>query len=192
MPSPLRHDKTINRQRRTDMISQKMQDAINEQIKYELESAYLYLSMVAYFREENLDGMAQWMTVQTQEELTHAMKLFDHVLQRDGKVELKALSKPTKQWSSPLEAFKAAYAHEQSVTQRIDGLVKIASQEQDHAAGILLQWFVTEQVEEEDSTNHVVQMLQRAGDSAQGLFLIDRELGSRTASAPAAETDTAQ
>ncbi len=169
------------------MISKQMQDALNEQIKYEMESAYLYLAMVAYFREENLEGMAQWMTVQAQEELTHAMKLFDHVTQREGKVELQVLAKPALAWTSPLEAFKAAYAHEQSVTKRINGLVKLAAQEEDPAAGILLQWFVTEQVEEEASTHRVVELLQRVGDSAQGVILIDRELATRTAPAAAGQ-----
>lgn len=174
------------------MITKRMQDAINEQIKYELESAYLYLAMVAYFRDQNLDGMGQWMSVQAQEELMHAMKFFDHVVQRDGRVELQALDKPEGVWASPLEAFKAAYGHEQSVTKKINGLVKLAAQEEDHAAGILLQWFVTEQVEEEASAHHIVEQLQRVGDSPQGLILIDRELGTRTATPPAAESGTAQ
>jgi len=169
------------------MISKRMQDAINEQIKYELESAYLYLAMVAYFSDQNLDGMAQWMTVQAQEELGHAMKFFDHVVQRDGRVELQALAKPEGVWASPLEAFRAAYTHEQSVTKRINNLVKLASQEEDHAASVMLQWFVTEQVEEEASAHAIVEKLQRIGDSVQGLFLIDRELGTRTATAESAE-----
>lgn len=162
------------------MIGKRMQDAMNEQIKHELESAYLYLSMVAYFHSESLDGMAQWMTVQAQEELAHAMKFFNHIDERDGRVELKALSQPQKEWASPLEAYKAAYNHERFITDKINDLVKLASEEGDHAAGILLQWFVTEQVEEESSTLKVVDLLERIGDSGHGLIMADRELGTRS------------
>ena len=163
------------------MIGKRMQDAMNEQIKHELESAYLYLSMVAYFHSESLDGMAQWMTVQAQEELAHAMKFFNHIDERDGRVELKALSQPQKEWASPLEAFKAAHEHERFITGKINDLVKLAAEEGDHAASILLQWFVTEQVEEESSVHKVVELLKRIGDSGHGLIMADRELGTRTA-----------
>jgi ferritin len=162
------------------MIGKRMQDALNEQIKHELESAYLYLSMVAYFDSTSLQGMAQWMRVQTQEEIEHAMKFFDHIHDRDGRVELLPLAKPKKEWSSPLEAFKAAYEHEQFITGKINALMKIAAEENDHAAGVLLQWFVTEQVEEEASTLKVVNLLERIGDSGHGLVMLDRELGTRT------------
>jgi len=163
------------------MIGKRMQGAMNEQIKHELESAYLYLSMVAYFESIGSEGMAQWMRVQTQEEVDHAMRFFNHITERDGRVELLALSKPQKDWASPLEAFKAAYEHEQFITGKIDDLVRIAAEEGDHAAGIMLQWFVTEQVEEEASTSRMVQMLEQVGDSGTGLLMLDRELGTRTA-----------
>lgn len=169
------------------MIGKRMQDAMNEQIKHELESAYLYLSMVAYFHSESLDGMAQWMTVQAQEELAHAMKFLNHIDERDGRGELKALSQPQKEWASPLEAYKAAYNHERFITDKINDLVKLASEEGDHAAGILLQWFVTEQVEEESSTLKVVDLLERIGDSGYGLIMADRELGTRSAPAKSEE-----
>jgi len=169
------------------MIGKRMQDAMNEQIKHELESAYLYLSMVAYFHSESLDGMAQWMTVQAQEELAHAMKFLNHIDERDGRVELKALSQPQKEWASPLEAYKAAYNHERFITDKINDLVKLASEEGDHAAGIMLQWFVTEQVEEESSTLKVVDLLERIGDSGHGLIMADRELGTRSAPAESEE-----
>jgi len=161
------------------MIGKRMQDAINEQIKHELESAYLYLAMVAYFEAEGLEGMAQWMTAQTQEEVAHAMKFFNHINERDGRVELKALSQPQKEWTSPLAAFQAAYKHEQFISGKIDELVKIAEEENDNAAKIMLQWFVTEQVEEESSTHKVVELLERIGDSGHGLIMVDRELGTR-------------
>jgi len=169
------------------MIGKRMQDAMNEQIKHELESAYLYLSMVAYFHSESLDGMAQWMTVQAQEELAHAMKFFNHIDERDGRGELKALSQPQKEWASPLEAYKAAYNHERFITDKINDLVKLAAEEKDHAAGIMLQWFVTEQVEEESSTLKVVDLLERIGDSGHGLIMADRELGTRSAPAESEE-----
>ncbi len=162
------------------MISEKMQQALNEQIKHELESAYIYLSMAAYFHSAGLDGMAQWMRVQTREELGHAMKFFDHIKDREGRVELQALAPPKMEWSSPREAFQDAYKHEQFITARINDLVKVAKDEGDLPAGILLQWFVTEQVEEEASTSKVVQMLERVGDSGQGLIMLDRELGQRS------------
>ncbi len=164
------------------MIGKRMEEALNEQIKHEFESAYLYLAMVAYFQAEGLDGMAQWMTAQTQEEVAHAMKFFQYINERGGRVELKALAQPQKEWASPLEAFKAAYAHEQFITGKINDLMKIAEEENDNAAKIMLQWFVTEQVEEESSTKRVVDLLERVGDSGHGLIMVDRELGTRQAS----------
>ena len=161
------------------MIGKKMQDAINEQIKEEVGSAYLYLSMAAYFHSKGLDGMAHWMRVQTQEEMMHAMRFFDHVTNRDGKVELLAIDQPKIEWSSPLEAFQDAYKHEQYITGRIDDLVKLAAEENDNAAGIMLQWFVSEQVEEEASTSKVAQELEMIGDSGHGLIMLDRELDTR-------------
>ena len=161
------------------MIGKKMQEAINEQIKEELGSAYLYLSMAAYFHSKGLDGMAHWMRIQTQEEMVHAMKFFDHIVERDGRAILLALDQPKTSWSSPLEAFQEAYKHEQYITSRINDLVKLANRENDNAAAIMLQWFVTEQVEEEASTSKVAQMLELIGDSGQGLLMLDRELGTR-------------
>ena len=161
------------------MIGKKMQDAINEQIKEELGSAYLYLSMEAFFSSKGLDGMAHWMRCQTQEEMMHAMKLYDSVVERDGRVELLALDKPQMDWKSPLAAFQAAYKHEQFITDRINGLVSLANKENDNASAIMLHWFVTEQVEEEASTSKVAQDLEIAGDSGQGILMLDRELGAR-------------
>ncbi len=161
------------------MIGKKMQDALNEQIKAEMGSAYLYLSMAAYFHFAGLDGMAQWMRVQASEENAHAMKFFDHIKDRGGRVELSQIDKPKIEWSSPLEAFQDAYKHEQYVTSRINDLVKLATEEGDNAAGVLLQWFVAEQVEEEANACKIVQMLERIGDSGNGLIMLDRELGKR-------------
>jgi len=161
------------------MISKKMQDAFNEQIQAEMYSSYLYLSMVACFHSVNMDGMAQWMHVQTKEENAHAMKFFKHIVDRGGRVELLAIDKPTSDWASPLEAFKAAYEHELYITGRINNLVKLAAEEGDNAASIFLQWFVTEQVEEEANTFKIVLMLEKIKESANGLFMLDHNLGKR-------------
>ena len=159
------------------MIGKRIQGALNEQIKEELGSAYLYLSMATYFHGEGLHGMAHWMRVQAVEEEAHAMKIFDHMVERDGRVELKALSEPKREWDSPLVAFEAAYAHEQFVTGKIDELVKLAAEEADEQANRMLQWFVSEQVEEEESTSKVVQMIEQTGPSV--LKMVDEELSQR-------------
>ncbi len=161
------------------MISQKMQEALNGQINAELYSAYLYLSMAAYFESTNLRGCAHWMRVQCNEELGHALRIFDHVSLRGGRVVLGAIGGPQGKWDSPLAAFRAAYAHEQKITGKINELVTLAAEEGDPAAGNFLQWFVNEQVEEEASANQIVQQLELIGDSANGLFMIDHALGQR-------------
>lgn len=161
------------------MISKRLQDQINEQIKNELESAYLYAAMVAYFKAEGLDGMAHWMEVQTKEEIGHAKKFFDYLFERGGVAELKPLQVLKTKWSSPLEAFKDAYQHEQFVTSKINELVELALAEKDYAARSFLDWYVDEQVEEEDSVIKVVQMLERVGPAGQALLMIDNVLGKR-------------
>ena len=161
------------------MIGKPMQDAINEQIREEVESAYLYLSMVGYFESSGWEGMAHWMTVQAQEEMGHAMRLFQHLVERGGRVKLYAIAEPKEAWDSPLDAFRAAYAHEQHITAKIAELAKLASDENDRAAEIMLQWFVTEQVEEEANASRIVDLLGRIGDHGPGLVMIDRELSAR-------------
>ncbi|MEW6532910.1 MAG: ferritin [Thermodesulfobacteriota bacterium] len=168
------------------MISDKIQEAFNKQLNAELYSSYLYLSMAAYFQSVNLLGFANWMRCQAQEELLHAMKFYTFILDRGGKVTLTAVEAPPVKWNSPLQPFEDAYAHEQKVTRLINGLVDLALQERDHAANAFLQWFVTEQVEEEASADGVVQQLKLAGDQGGGLFMIDKELGLRTFTYPAA------
>ena len=167
------------------MISEKMQKAINDQINAELYSAYLYLSMQAYFTAENLPGFAQWMSVQVQEEVVHAMKFFGYVHSRRGRVALQPITGPATKWDSPLAAFEAALAHEEHVTSRINHLVKLAREDNDNATEIMLQWFVTEQVEEEASADEVIQKIKRMADAPGGLFLLDQELGARTFTPPA-------
>lgn len=162
------------------MISEKMQKAFNDQIRNELESAYIYLSMAAYLHSQGLDGMAQWMRAQTREEMVHAMKFFDHIKDRDGRVLLQNLTQLKTEWSSPLEAFQDAYKHEQFITGTINDLVKIAQAQNDEPASVLLQWFVKEQVEEEESASSNVRILENAGDSGEELMVVDKELGKRT------------
>ncbi len=168
------------------MISEKIQDAMNEQIKWELYSAYLYMSMSAYYVSTNLPGFANWMRVQAQEEVSHAMKFYDFINERGGRVELRAVDAPPKEWESPLAGFQDAYDHERIVTGRIGDLVDLARGERDHASEIFLQWFVTEQVEEEASADEVVQELKRIQDNSGALFMLDRELGQRVFTPPAA------
>ena len=169
------------------MIGKKMEKALNEQINAEYYSAYLYLSMVAYFEDQNLAGFAKWMKSQVQEETMHAMKFFDYVCERGGRVTLKAVEQPPKTWKSPLAAFEAAYKHEQLVTNLINKLVDLAITEKDHATNAFLQWFVNEQVEEETTVDSIVQELKMVADAPGALFMIDRELGQRTFTPPTQE-----
>ena len=169
------------------MISKKMQNALNEQVNAEFYSAYLYLSMVAYFESINLPGFANWMRAQTQEELMHAMKICDYVNERGGRVILKSIAQPPTEWESPLAAFEAAYQHEQKVTGLINGLVNLAIEEKDHAANRFLQWFVNEQVEEEKSAGAVVQKLKLIADAPGGMYMLDNEMGQRVFTLPVAE-----
>ncbi len=161
------------------MIKKTVQDALCDQIRYEMDSGYLYLAMSADFHAKGLDGMAHWMRVQAKEELEHAMRFFDHIVERGGRVVLAALAEPKKEWKSPLEAFQAAYEHERMITGRIDTLVDLAHKEKDNAALLMLQWFVGEQVEEESNAEKIVGRLTRVGESGQGLVMVDHELGAR-------------
>lgn len=169
------------------MISERMQEALNGQLNAELYSSYLYLSMAAYFQGQNMGGCANWMRVQAQEEDTHAMKFYNFINERGGRVVLKTIDGPPTEWDSALAAFEAVLEHEQKVTGLINELVELALAEHDHATNIFLQWFVTEQVEEEDSANDVIQQIKMVGEAEGGLFMLDRELGQRTFTAPAEE-----
>ena len=162
------------------MIGKRIQEAMNEQIKHELESAYLYLAMAAYFEDEGLDGMAQWMKVQAMEESVHAYKFFTNIAERGGRVELLALKKPQKTWTSALAAFKAAYEHEQFITSKIHELVALAEKEKDYASMPMLQWFVEEQIEEEDTASKIADTLEKVGKGGHGLIMMDRELARRS------------
>jgi len=169
------------------MISKKMEKALNEQVNAELYSAYLYLSMEAYFKSLNLNGFANWMRVQTQEEVSHAMKIYGFVDERGGRITLKTIEGPQTKWDSPLAVFKDIYKHEQKVTSLINDLVNLAIEEKDHATNTFLQWFVNEQVEEEASADQVVQQLKMMEKAPGGMFMLDRELAQRVFTPPAAE-----
>jgi ferritin len=160
-------------------IKAAVEKAINEQINAELYSAYLYLSMAAYFQGANLKGFAHWMQVQTKEETAHAMKMFDFVYERGGKVTLKAIDQPATAWKSPLNVFENVYEHEQKVTDLINKLVEVARSENDVATENFLMWFIDEQVEEEAHASQVVEKLKMIGDARQALYMLDRELGAR-------------
>jgi ferritin len=169
------------------MLSKKIQDALNSQINAELYSSYLYFSMEAYFESQGFPGFANWMRCQTQEEIVHAMKMFDFVNERNGRVELKEIAQPPIKWDSPLAVFEAVYEHEQKVTGLINKLVDLAIKEGDHATNNFLQWFVAEQVEEEASACSVVDKFKLIGKSAGNLYQFDRELGQRVFTPPAAQ-----
>jgi ferritin len=162
-----------------------MEKALNEQINAEMYSAYLYLSMESYFRSLDLSGFANWMRVQVQEELMHAMKMYDFVDARGGRIILKAIAAPEAEWKSPLAVFEATYKHEQKVTGLINDLVSLAIKEKDHATNTFLQWFVNEQVEEESSADKIIQQMKMMKDAPGGMFMLDRELGQRVFTPPA-------
>ncbi len=161
------------------MLKDKIQDALNGQLNAEMYSSYLYLSMSAYFQSNDFAGFANWMRVQAQEELMHAMKFYDYINERGGRVTLKEIEAPITEWDSPAAAFGHVFKHEQKVTGLINGLVDLALEEKDHATNNFLQWFVSEQVEEEASANEVLQKVKRVGKEGNGLFMLDQELAQR-------------
>jgi len=161
------------------MIGNRMEEALNAQINEELFSAYLYLAMAGYFHDQGLEGMARWMELQAKEELEHALRIFRHLVERGGRVALRALKEPPGEWESPLAAFQAAYQHERHITEKIHELVELAEAEKDRAAFQMLQWFVAEQVEEEDQTRRAVELLERVGPDGRGILMIDQRLGAR-------------
>ncbi len=171
------------------MLSPKLLDALNKQINEEYFSSYLYQAMVAYLEDLNLDGCAHWMSMQAEEEHQHALKIFNYVIERGGRVELLAVKAPPMSWDSPLDAFKAALEHEKYMTANINGLADLAQSEKDHATNNVLQWYVTEQVEEEANVDDIVKKMEMVGDTGHGLFMIDRELKMRPAPTPLAGSD---
>jgi ferritin len=161
------------------MLSKRMEEALNEQINAEFESAYLYLSMATWFEEKNYEGMANWMMIQFKEEQTHALKFYNYVIERGGRVILKTIKGPETEWNNVLQVFEETLKHEQLVTSLINNLVNIAIEEKDHATNNVLQWFVGEQVEEEANVDRLINQIKMIGDHPHGLFMLDRELASR-------------
>jgi ferritin len=161
------------------MISKPMQEAINEQINKEFFSSYLYLSMAAYFESTGLPGAAKWMYAQAGEEKEHAMKLFAHLVDRGGKVTLKAIAAPETEWAGPMAAFKAVYEHEQFITKSIYDLYEVALKEKDYATQVLLQWFISEQVEEEKNALATIESMNRIEAHETAVLQLDHQLGKR-------------
>lgn len=164
------------------MLSEKMITELNKQINAEIYSGYLYLAMSAYFDENDLSGFAHWMRLQAEEELEHGMKIYDYVLRRGASITLEAIEKPETDWEDELEIVQSVLKHEEYVTSLINNLVDLALEEKDHATNNFLQWFVAEQVEEEENANYLVAKVKAAKDSGSTLFMLDQELAKRAPS----------
>jgi ferritin len=162
------------------MLTARIEKELNKQLNREFFSSYLYMSMAAYFQSVDLLGFSNWMTIQAKEELVHAEKFYDFIHQRNGKVTLEQIEKPQTEWNSPLAAFEASLNHEIYITKSINDLVNAALEESDHATNIFLQWFVTEQVEEESNAMEVIRKIKLMKDAPGGIFILDKELGTRT------------
>lgn len=169
------------------MLTKKLQDALNEQMKNEFFSAYLYMAMAGYFQSEDLPGFANWMRVQALEEMTHGERFFNHICNVSGRTDLLPIDGPKNDFKSPLDAFEYGLKHERFVTESIGKLMDLARKEKDHAAEIMLNWFVTEQVEEEANFSLIIRKLKRVEGDGRGLLLIDQELGQRVFVPPAAQ-----
>ena len=167
------------------MLTEAVQNALNDQIQKELYSSYIYLSMAAYFETENLPGAANWMRIQHQEELAHAMKFFDYINDRAGRVQLQALGQPPLTFASPLAVFEEALAHERKVSKSIHDLYALAVTESDYPTQSMLQWFITEQVEEEKTAGDVVARIKMIQDSPAAMYMLDQEFAARTLGAAA-------
>lgn len=161
------------------MIKQKIQDEINDQIRAEFQSAWLYLGFAAWFESKNLDGFGHWMRMQWQEEQEHAMKFYDHILRRGGNVELESLEKPSVTAENVTEVFEKVLDHERYITKRIHSLYDLATEEDDYPLQTLLHWFIDEQVEEEENASAILERLKMIGEEGNSLYILDRELAER-------------
>lgn len=166
------------------MISEKMQEALNEQVNKEFFSAYMYLAMSGYCNRLGLPGFAHWMRMQYEEEIMHVTKMYDYIQDQGGEVHLLAIEQPAKEYGSPLEVFEKTLEHEQYVTGLIHRLMDLAVEERDYATQTFLQWYVTEQVEEEANVNDIVSPLRMVGEDKGGLMMIDQQLAGRAAPTP--------
>ena len=163
------------------MIKQKVQDEINDQIQAEFQSGWLYLAFSAWFEERDLDGFANWMRMQWQEEQSHGMRFYDHILRRGGSVELKDINKPEVEAESVVEVFEKVLEHERYITKRIHNLYDLAQEKGDYPLQTLLHWFIDEQVEEEEMADNILQRLKMIGDDSASLYMLDQELAERSA-----------
>jgi len=161
------------------MPTKTVEAAINDQIAKEFFASHLYLSMAAWFEDQNLPGFANWMRMQTEEERAHAMRLFNYLIEAGGRVRLQAMAAPAVDFQSPLQVMKESLKHEQKVTASIRKIYELAEKEKDYGTQLHLQWFITEQQEEEKNVGDVIARLEMAGDNKVALMFIDRELGSR-------------
>jgi len=162
------------------LLSPKVEQAMNDQLQVELQSAYVYLGMAAYCESISLEGFAKWLHKQTEEEYAHAMRFYNYINDRQGRVVLQSLDSPPADYPSTLAVFEKALEHERSVTGKIDDLYELVNNERDFASQALLDWFVTEQVEEEKTVGQIVDQLKMIGDRGDGLYILDKELGSRS------------
>ncbi len=154
-------------------------DAMNKQINHEMFSSYLYLSMAAHFEKEGLSGFAKWMRVQSSEEYEHAMKFYKYIFERAGQVTLDMIAKPQTEFKKPLDVMQQVLEHERKVTALITSIYEIALKENDYPSQVMLQWFITEQVEEEKSAEDIIDRLSKVGDSPAMLYMVDAQMGSR-------------
>lgn len=162
------------------MLSQTLLKALNEQINHEMYSSYLYLSMAAYCESRNFPGFAQWMKMQSKEEAAHAMKIYDFIHNRNASVTLLAINQPPSDFKSPLTMFEQTLEHERKISGFINKLYELAVKENDYPTQVMLQWFITEQVEEEKTALGIVEQLKLVGDSPVSLLMMDRQLGTRS------------
>ena len=166
------------------MFKKSIEKALNEQITREIYSSLLYLSMAGYYTNMNLSGFANWMFIQAKEEMDHAMKFFNYVLDRGGETKIGTIESPKTSWKSPIAAFEAAYKHEQYITENINNLADLAIKEKDHASNNLIQWFITEQVEEEANVDEIVKKMKMMEGFPGGLIMMDAELKTRVYTPP--------
>ena len=166
------------------MLSKKMEDGLNQQINREMYSAYLYMSMSNCAQSKGLKGIATWFMIQYHEEMVHAMKFVEYINDKGGTVTLRAIEQPENSFNSILEMMEKTLVHEQFITKSINDLVDLAASEKDHATKVMLDWYVTEQVEEEKNATDNVQMLKMVGDNPMAMFMVDKELGARTLTVP--------
>lgn len=166
------------------MLNKNVEEALNEQLNREMYSAYLYMSMSSDSTNKGLKGFANWFMVQYHEEMFHAMKFYDYINLQGGRALLKSLSQPPSAFESPLDMFRKTLEHEQFITKSINDLMELAIAEKDHATRIFLQWYVTEQVEEESNDNEIIAQLKIIRDDPQGLMMLDRELAARITTVP--------